>query len=330
MLCFDIGISISQWGIAMQLSDRIGRQMKLHDLHVLIAVVQAGSMSKAAAVLNTTQPAISRSIAELERTIGVRLLDRKPQGVEPTEYGRALLDGGAAMFDDLRQAVKNIEFLADPAAGEIRVGSPAPIAASFVSAVVDRLSRQYPRMVFQVVATDTEIPLRHGLNERNIDFLIARRAGALSDESFDFEALYDNSFVVVAGATNSWARRRRIGLAELISASWVLPPPESVIGSVAAETFRAGGLDYPRVTVVTVPREVRMSLVATGRFLTILPKSALRFSSASPEVKALPVNLPFSRGPIGIITLKNRTLSPVAHLFIQHAREVAKRLANVR
>ena len=153
----------------MQLSDRIGRQMKLHDLHVLIAVVQAGSMSKAAALLNTTQPAISRSIAELERTIGVRLLDRTPQGVEPTEYGRALLDGGAAVFDDLRQAVKNIEFLADPAAGEVRVGSPAPIAASFVSAVVDRLSRRYPRMVFHVAATDTETPLRRGLSERSID-----------------------------------------------------------------------------------------------------------------------------------------------------------------
>src|SRR5947207_14841266 len=98
----------------MQLTERIGRRMKLHDLHVLMAVVQAGSMNKAAALLNTTQPAISKSIAELERTVGVRLLDRLTQGVEPTAYGRALLDGGTAVFDDLRPAVKNIEFLADP------------------------------------------------------------------------------------------------------------------------------------------------------------------------------------------------------------------------
>ena len=86
-------------GSGMQLSDRIGRRMKLHDLHVLMAVVQAGSMSKAAAVLNTTQPAISRSIAELERAVGVSLLDRNARGVEPTAYGRALLDGGTAVFD---------------------------------------------------------------------------------------------------------------------------------------------------------------------------------------------------------------------------------------
>ena len=84
-------------GAAMQLSDRIGRRMKLQDLHILMAVVQAGSMSKAAALLNTTQPAISRSIADLERTIGARLLERNPQGIEPTEYGRVLLDGGTAV-----------------------------------------------------------------------------------------------------------------------------------------------------------------------------------------------------------------------------------------
>src|SRR6478672_5965453 len=115
-------------GVAMQVSDRIGRPIKLQDLHVLMAVVQTGSMNKAAVLLNTGQSAISRSVAELERTVGVRLLDRNPQGVEPTRYGRALLDGGAAVFDDLRQALKTIEFLADPTAGEVRIGSSALLA----------------------------------------------------------------------------------------------------------------------------------------------------------------------------------------------------------
>jgi len=110
----------------MQLSDRIGRRMKLQDLHVLMTVVQAGSMGKAAERLNTSQPNISRSIAELEDALGVRLLDRHRQGIEPTEYGRALLACGAAVFDELRQGVKNIEFLTDPTAGEVRVGSIAP------------------------------------------------------------------------------------------------------------------------------------------------------------------------------------------------------------
>src|SRR5262245_31745237 len=98
----------------MQLSDRIGRRMKLQDLHVLMTVVQAGSMGKAAQLLNTSQPAISRSIAELESAFGIRLLDRSRRGIEPTEYGRALLDCGVAVFDELRRGVKNIESLTIP------------------------------------------------------------------------------------------------------------------------------------------------------------------------------------------------------------------------
>src|SRR3954447_26362921 len=139
----------------MQVSDRIGRPIKLQDLHVLMAVVQAGSMNKAAALLNTGQSAVSRSIAELEHTVGVRLLDRTARGVEPTEYGRALLDGGAAVFDDLRQAVRNIEFLADPEAGEVRIGSGHHHAASFVFVVVERLARRHPRMVFHLTSANT-------------------------------------------------------------------------------------------------------------------------------------------------------------------------------
>src|SRR5262245_36142805 len=139
MLLWHISISGLQWMANMQWSDRIGRRMKLHDLHVLMAVVQAGSMSRAAQLLNTTQPAISRSIADLEHAIGVRLLDRGRHGAEPTEYGRALLDGGVAMFDELRQAVKNIEFIANPTVGEVRIGAHDPIVVGVLPVVLDRL-----------------------------------------------------------------------------------------------------------------------------------------------------------------------------------------------
>src|SRR5229473_3934506 len=154
-------------GAIMQLSDRIGRRLKLQDLHVLMTVVEAGSMGKAAEQLNTVQPAISRSIAELEHALGVRLLDRHRQGVEPTEYGRALLDCGVAVFDDLRQGVKNIEVLADPTVGEVRIGSTPFLAASFVSSLVDRLSRRYPRIVFHLVTGYIET-LHRELNDRNV------------------------------------------------------------------------------------------------------------------------------------------------------------------
>jgi DNA-binding transcriptional LysR family regulator len=131
----------------------------------------------------------------------------------------------------------------------------------------------------------------------------------------------------VAGAQNPWVRRRRIALTELLNESWALPPPETMAGSVVMEAFRSCGLDYPRTTVVAIPTDVRMSLLATGHFLTILAPSALRFPIRRLELKVLPVELPMARVPSGIVTLKNRTLSPVARLFVDAARKVAKPMA---
>jgi DNA-binding transcriptional LysR family regulator len=306
-------------------SDRIERRIKLQDLHILMTVVQAGSMGKAAERLNTVQPAISRSIAELEATVGARLLDRHRHGVEPTEFGRALLDCGVAVFDDLHQGMKNIQHLADPTGGEVRIGCTPVLSATFVPAVIDRLSRRYPRIVFHLV-TDYVETLHRELSERRVDLLVAGRLGPLTDEHLDWEFLFDDSFVVVAGARSPWVRRRRINLADLVNETWVLPPRGGAFGSVAMEAFHASGLDCPRATVFAVSYEARLSLLATGRFLSIFPVSAVRFPRR-PDIKVLPAKLRVSRPPNGIAILKNRTLSPVARLFIEHAREVAKPLA---
>src|SRR5437870_992336 len=157
-----------------------------------------------------------------------------------------------------------------------RIGRPLFLAASFVSAVVDRLSRRYPRMLFHLVTTETDT-LHRDLDERNVDLLVERRFASIAHERLHFEPLFDDSYVVVAGAQSPWVRRRRITLAELVSEPWILPPVESPLGSAAMEIFRASGLDYPRVSVVVFPALVRISLLATSRFLTMCSPSMLRF-----------------------------------------------------
>src|SRR5215475_13762194 len=224
----------------MLLSDRVGRRMTLHDLRVLMVVVQAGSMNKAAALLNTTQPAISRSIGELERTVGVSLLERNPKGVEPTAYGRALLDGGAAAFDDLRQAVKNIEFLADPTVGEVRVGTHNPMIAGLIPTLFDRLHKKHPGISVHVVSVPTDSQQFRVLRERKIDLLLGRMTPPIDDD-IDTELLFHDRAIVVAGPNSKWAHRRRIELSELASESWCLPSLETTIGRAVATAFRACG-----------------------------------------------------------------------------------------
>jgi DNA-binding transcriptional LysR family regulator len=307
----------------MHWADRIGRRLKLRDLHILLAVVQCGSMAKAAGQLSVSNPVVSKAVSDLERTLGVRLVDRSAHGVEPTIYGRALLDHALSVFDELRQAVKHVEFLADPTAGEARIGSSIAIASGLITAVVDRLSRQHPRIVFHLLAAESSVTYR-ALEERKVDLVIARIFNPIEDDRLDAEVLYDEQEVVVAGAHNPWTGRRKIKLAELMRDPWTLPPPDTLSGSVIAQAFRDAGLDLPPTTIITSTVPVRSALLATGRFLTIMPNSVLQFSANNPAIKRLPVELPTTRRPVGIITLKKRTLSPVAQLFIQCAREVAK------
>src|SRR5437763_158604 len=169
----------------MQWADRIGRRIKLRDLHMLQAVAQAGSMTKAANQLAVSVQVVSKAIADLEHTVGVPLLDRIPQGVEPTAYGRALMHRSVIAFEELRQGIKDIEHLSDPTAGEVRIGSTDALAASFVSAVIDRLSRRYPGISFHVV-TGTARLLRRELANRGVDLLILRDRGSIADEQQRF------------------------------------------------------------------------------------------------------------------------------------------------
>jgi DNA-binding transcriptional LysR family regulator len=307
----------------VELVDRVAHRLKVRDLRLLDTVVQSRSMAKAALRLNISQPAVSKAIAELEHVLGVRLVDRSRQGIEPTEYGRVLLDCGTAVLEDLRQGVQRIEFLADPTAGEVRIGCHPYLAVSFVSPLIDRIVRRYPRITFRLVIEEAE-KLQHELIARNVDFLITRQWSQIDDERLSFEFLFDESFVVVVGAQNHWVRRRRVALPDLMDEPWVLPPPESQFGMAVTEAFRSWGLDYPRATVLTVPPEVRMSLLATGRFLTIFPASVLRFPTRRQELKILSVELPIRRFLSGIVTLAKRTIPPAASLFIENARELAK------
>jgi DNA-binding transcriptional LysR family regulator len=302
--------------------ERIERRLKLRDLRVLISVVQTGSMSEAAKRLGTSQPAVSRSISELEQLVGARLLDRDPRGIEPTSYGRALLDRGVAVFDELRLGVQAIQFLSDPTAGEVRIGASLIVSVSLVSAAIDRLSKRHARLSFHVVASDTAVALRD-LEERRVDLMIAHVIEAIPEERFNVEVLYDEPHVVAVGSGSPFARLRRTKLAGLMRERWLLPPPGSPFASVVAEAFRANNLHLPSA-VATSTFPVRNALLTTGRFLTMIPRVALAFPAAPLALKSLPIDLPSTLRPLAIITLKNRAQGPTAQLFIESVRELAK------
>lgn len=311
----------------MKLHEKIRSRLKLRDIQMLLTVAEHGSMAKAAGELNMTQSGVSRAIADLEHALGVHLFDRTAQGVEPTRAGRAMLRGGVAMLDDLRQSVEEIEHLSDPARGELTLGCTEPMAWGIVPAIIDRMVQRHPRMSFQLTQGDPQRLRFTELRERKIELALGAIVGGLSIDDLDTEVLFEDTRFVVAGRTNPLANRRRLSVSELSDFPWVIPTLDSPGRIVLDKLFQSNGLPMPRVSLVSFSLPLHLALLATGRFLTVLPHSMLQFCAQRMALKILPVELPSRAVPVGVSVLKGRTVSPIARMFIEQARLITKPLA---
>jgi DNA-binding transcriptional LysR family regulator len=311
----------------MHWADRIGRQLKLRDLHILLAVAEAGSMAKASEHLAITHPVVSKTISDLEESLGVRLFDRSAQGVELTTYGQTLLKCGVTVFDELRQGIKQIESLADPNSGELRIGCPEIMVAGVLPALAEQFLRQYSKVRLHVVHADTALRQFDELRKRNVELLIGRLPRPFVEEDLIADELFDEPFLTFSGIDSRWARRRQISLADLIDEPWVLPPYDSIPGMLIAQFFRSRDLQPPRARLATLSVQLTVSLVSSGQYVGLLPASVLHFSARRLSLKILPVKESAERTAAGIITVKGRTLSPLAERFVRCARDMARSMS---
>jgi DNA-binding transcriptional LysR family regulator len=310
--------------------DRIGRRLRFRDLQVFFSVVQWGSMAKAANELGVTQPAVSEVIAGLEHAFGVRLFDRSPQGVEPTIYGRALLKRGVAALDELKQGIRDIEFLVDPSKGEVRIGCPDSLAGGLLAPFVQKFCSHYPGITIAIEPVPwptLELPELHA---RKLDVVVSRLSKPQVDDpiagDLEVETLFEDEAVVAAGANSIWARRRKIKLADLRDASWVGTSPETLTRTLLERACQAANVPPTTMRVMTFSVQLRAHLLATGDFLTAIPKSMLKLNPECRGLTELPVRLPSPSFPVVIVTLKGRTIAPPVELFLDGLRHHVRAL----
>ena len=309
---------------------RIGRRVRLRDLHILFAVVQHGSMAKAGGYLGMSQSAVSQAIAAIEHALRVPLLDRTSKGVTTTIYGNALLRRGRAAFDELRLGVQEIEELADPATGDVRIAATEPLAAGILPRVIERLSQRYPRIKLHVMEAaeqgQMEFPeLRERRADARLTLLVRPLDGELAKE-FEAEILRYDRICLATGSPSPLTRRRKLDLADLVDEPWIVPLATTPGGAAILKAFRERGLPPPHITVSTTSVHLRNFLGMSGRFIVALPASVLDLYTDLFGLKRLPIDVPMANIPHAIIRLRNRALSPAAELFMQCTREVAKEI----
>ncbi len=280
-------------------------------------------MTRAAEELAVSYPVVSKTISDLEHTLGVKLFDRSISGVEPTHYGRALLKSGVAVFDEMRKGLQQIDFIRQPDAGDLRIGSSIVVDAGLLPAILERFSRDLPRAVLHVIPEDIATQQYNNLRNRNVELVLGRLPARMNEPDLVAEPLFDEPHVIAAGSESLWAKRRNLTLADLMGEPWVLAQPGSLARLLHDETFRRSGLEPPFGTVLTVSLHLYMRLIETGHGLGLVPASVMRFGGKRMQIKVLPVKISSPPAPVGFITVKDRTLSPLAERFIECTRKVA-------
>jgi len=192
--------------------------------------------------------------------------------------------------------------------------------------VFARLRNQHPGLSMHVTPALSVAQQYRELRERNVDLIVGRIPPSI-EKDIGAEILFHDRLFVVAGCENRWARRRKVELSQLAEEPWVLPAPGTLAGSLVGDVFRACDMEFPPRGAVTGSIHLLSALIANGPFLGTFPGSVLRFGRHLPPLKVLPITLPSPPWPVGVMTLKNRTLSPVTKLFVDCAREVIKPLA---
>jgi DNA-binding transcriptional LysR family regulator len=297
-------------------------RLKLRDLQMLQALAEAGSMAAAAEQLALSQPAISKAMSEMEHGLGAQLLDRSSRGVVLTEGGRVLLERGRVILDEVRLGITEIEHLSDPTQGEVRIGTGDP-ATVVLSEIINALSRRYPRITFQILVAEPT-RLMQGLRERKLDVLVTRWVATGDDDDMEAEILYESPLVIMADHRHRLLRRKPISLADLMNEPWIHSPSDSLLGRSVKDVFRRNKLMLPAAAVTTSSINMRLSLLATGRFLSILPATMLRHRSNRAWLRALPVDLGDASGSAACITLKKRRPAGAVKLFVEESRAVCK------
>jgi DNA-binding transcriptional LysR family regulator len=312
----------------MKWDDRMGRRLRLKDLHTLQTVAEVGSMAKASERLALSQPAISKAVSDMEHALGTSLLDRSARGVALTQSGRLLVERTRVVFDEISQGVSDIERLSDPTRGIVKIGTSGPVA-SVVSEIICRLASKYPRIGYDVMVSDLDTLIGE-LRQRTRDVVVSRWAGRPVADDLAVQHLFKSPLAVMAAQGHPLLRRKKLSLADMMDERWTLSPPDSFLGRLVVDLFRRRKLPLPPTVVTTISIHMRLDLLAGGGFLTILPAQVLRSPAHRAWLRALDVDLGDTLQPIAAITLKKRRVGGAVKLFEQASLETCKMMARAQ
>ena len=310
---------------ANSLIQRLPRHLKFSELRIFVAVLEQRSFRKAAAVVHLTQPAVTKAIAGLEETLGVKLFDRNDNGVEPTVHGLSFAPRAIAIFDELRRAAQDLAMVSSGAKGTLRIGSVPMPAIPFLPIAIKRLVDVHPGIFVSVIEA-REAELEDRLRKRDIELAILRLSLLDPGDDLQVATLFEEKLCVVASKDHPLATRKHLTWPELLEERWVMPPPDCIFFEHVLRTLGELGLALPRHVVESFSIHIQYGMVLHGAMLSFGMRSQFEFAPDKNLLVRLPVELPSIARPVGAVTLRSHEPSPLAQQLVGHIRGLATAL----
>lgn len=305
------------------LIQRLPRHLKLGELRVFLAVLEARSFRKAAARLHLTQPAVTRTVAALEGLLGVKLFDRRSEGVEPTVHGLTFAPRAAAIFDELRRAAQELALVSSGATGSLRIGSVPMPAIPFLPIAISRLHQAHPG-VFVSIVEAREDELLDRLRQRDIELAILRLSVLDLGEDIRFARFYDESLSVIAAKDHPLALRKKLTWPELLRHTWVMPPANCIFHEHLHAVLAKADLELPRAQVEAYAIGQQYGMVAHGGMLGFGMRSQHEFAPHKALLVRLPFDIPGASGAVGAASLVAHEVGPLAQQLVAAIRHLVQ------
>ena len=306
----------------MRPAELLSRQIRLRHMVVAATIAHRGSIREASAVLHLTQPAMSRSLAELERILGVQLFDRGPKGMTVTAAGAPLITHMQMVTSEVGSLLRHAEEIVGGGRGEVRVGTLLAGTADILPSAVFEVTRRLPDVQVEI-SEGTPDRLHENLMSGQVDFVIGRVTPLASMPGVEVEPLYDDDVQVVC--TPSHARSGHRGrLADLVDDAWILPPRDtSLRQQIEAAFVRECSRTPSNVTVCVAPVPLR-ALVLRGEHLTVVPSGIFTDDFERDALVSLQVDIEGASVPVGIITRSGGELPASARTLMEALRHAAR------
>lgn len=304
-------------------TDRVLRSnLKLKHLQLLVALDQFRHLGRAAEFLSLTQPAVSKTLAEVERLFDLPLFLRSTRGTEPTPYGQTVVRFARSVLADFERARDELAAVASGAAGRVRVGAmvvATPVLLMQAIALMKSHSKQTTVLVEEGDLTRLLPRLRQG----ELDLFIGRLEPGYAAPDLDTEAFHDEAMCIVAGPQHALAGRPRLSWADLADQPWVMPPPWASSRIKLHQMFYKHRLDPPVDVIETASFLVTLSCMQERACLGFWARSVAEHYQARGLARVLPVKMPIELPPVGLITLRGRARTPAAEQFMHCLRQAA-------